>query len=125
MTPSRRRALILALTVSAVSGPALAHHSFGMFDAQKSVTLEGAVKAFEWTNPHVWIEIAVTDSKGATVDWAVEGASAAVLSRQGWSRKAMKPGDKVSILIHPAKDGTAGGSLVSATVNGQPVGTHG
>jgi hypothetical protein len=96
-----------------------------MFDNQKTVTLEGTVKEFQWTNPHTWIQIVVKDPSGKDVEWSVEGGSPNGLSRDGWSRQSLKPGDKATVVIHPLKDGTNGGSLVSATVNGQAVGKRG
>jgi hypothetical protein len=112
--------------VAAVAGatPALAHHSFALFDAQKSIALEGKVKQFQWTNPHTWIQLMVVDAAGKEAEWSIEGSSAISMSREGWSRTALKPGDRVVVVIHPLKDGTRGGSLVSATVNGQTIGSH-
>jgi hypothetical protein len=118
--------MALGLTLaSAGAAPAVAHHSFAMFDNQKTVTLEGTVKAFQWTNPHTWIQIVVKDPSGKDVEWSVVGFSPNGLSRQGWTRQSLKPGDKASVLIHRLRDGTNGGSLVSATVNGQPIGARG
>ena len=111
----------LAAAVLAAA-PASAHHSFAMFDNNKNMTLEGTVKEFQWTNPHSWVQIMVKDASGKDVEWSVEAGSPNGLSRQGWSRHAAKPGDKASIVIHPLKDGTAGGSLVSMEVNGEKVG---
>jgi hypothetical protein len=103
--------------------PAFAHHSFAMFDQTKSMTLEGTVKEFQWTNPHSWVQLMVNDpATGKEVEWSIEGTSPNALARQGWKRTSLKAGDKASIVIHPLKDGTTGGSLVSATVNGVPVG---
>jgi len=117
---------ILAATalVAAGSTPALAHHSFALFDAQKSMTLEGRVKQFQWTNPHTWIQLMVVDAAGKEAEWSIEASSAITMSRQGWTRVALKPGDHVTVVIHPLKDGTRGGSLVSAEVNGQPIGSR-
>jgi hypothetical protein len=109
----------------ACASSAFAHHSFALFDAQKSMTLEGEVRQFQWTNPHTWIQLVVVDQAGKNVEWSIEGGSAATMSRQGWSRMALKPGDRVTVVIHPLKDGTRGGSLISATLNGQTIGSHG
>jgi hypothetical protein len=128
MTRSSWRPALLALALAfatAPAAPALAHHSFAMFDSQKNVTLEGTVKEFQWTNPHTWIQIIVKDANGKDVEWSVEGGSPNGLARQGWSRLSLKPGDKASIVIHPLKDGTNGGSLVSASIKGQLIGTRG
>jgi hypothetical protein len=96
-----------------------------MFDARRTLTLEGSVKELQWTNPHVWVQLIVVDASGKKAEWSVEGPSANTLGRQGWTRQTMKPGDKAVIVVHPLKDGSNGGSLVSATVNGQPVGSQG
>ncbi|MGZ3274516.1 MAG: DUF6152 family protein [Caulobacteraceae bacterium] len=126
MTPRARFAVgAAAALATAAANPAAAHHSFALFDAQKSMTLEGQVKEFQWTNPHTWIQLVVVDASGKEVEWSIEGSSAAQMARQGWSRAALKPGDHAFVVIHPLKDGTRGGSLVSVTVNGQAIGAHG
>jgi hypothetical protein len=61
------------------AAPVFAHHSFAMFDAQKTVTLEGTIKAFEWTNPHGWVQLVVRDSAtGKDVEWSTGGHLAAI-----------------------------------------------
>jgi len=109
----------------AVAGQADAHHAFAMFDTSREVVLDGVVRDFQWTNPHTWIEIAVRDPAGKETDWAIEGASPNSLARFGWKRTSIRAGDHVEAVIHPAKNGTIGGSLVKATVNGQVVGAQG
>ena len=100
----------LALILSAAAAPpALAHHSFAMFDQSKQVTLKGTVKDFQWTNPHAWIEVEIQNAQGAPEVWGVELNSPNNLIRQGWKRTVMKPGDKVTVIINPLKDGTKGG----------------
>ena len=110
--------LILALGSSA----ALAHHSFAMFDNSKSVTIEGTVKEFQWTNPHSWVQLMVKDAAGKETEWSIEGGSPNGLSRQGWKRTAIKAGDKAKVIIHPMKDGAPGGSLVEISIDGVKVG---
>ncbi len=88
---------------------ALAHHSFAMFDQSRQVTLKGAVKEFQWTNPHAWIEVEILNAQGAPEVWGVELNSPNNLIRQGWKRNVMKPGDKVTVIINPLKDGSKGG----------------
>ena len=117
--------LIVTLTVAgaALSAPAVAHHSFAMFDNKQEMTLDGTVKEFQWTNPHSWVQLVAKDPKtGKDIEWSIEAGSPNGLARQGWSRHSAKPGDKAQIVIHPLKDGSAGGSLVSLTVNGAKVG---
>ena len=113
---------VAALSLALLAGPAFAHHSFAMFDNNKNMTLEGTVKEFQWTNPHSWVQVMVKDASGKEVEWSVEAGSPNGLSRQGWSRHSAKAGDKISVVVHPLKDGTAGGSLVSMAINGEKVG---
>lgn len=88
--------------------PALAHHSFAMFDQSKQMTLEGTVHEFQWTNPHSFIELDV--AKGGKVQrWAIELNSPNNLTRQGWRRTSLKAGEKISVRIAPLRDGHPGG----------------
>jgi hypothetical protein len=113
------------LTVACLSGqPAGAHHSYAMFDMEKSITLEGTIKEVQWTNPHIWVQIMVKDPSGKEVEWSIEGASPNMLSRAGWTRKAVQAGDQATLVVFPVKVGAANGhsgSLSSATVNGKKV----
>src|SRR5258705_9719026 len=114
------KALSLAtIAVAVFIVPASAHHSFAMFDAAKEVTLKGTVKEFEWTNPHSWLRVTVTDEKtGKPVLWALELSSPARLTTMGMHRDSVKAGDQVSVTFHPMKDGTRGGQFVSAVLPG-------
>jgi hypothetical protein len=107
----RIHAVTLALAL-VLSAPGHAHHSFGMFDNTKEVWLEGSIREFQWTNPHAWIQVVVTDAAGADVEWSLEGGSPNILSRNGWKRTVLQPGDKVRILIYPLKSGEPGGSFL-------------
>ena len=98
------------------AGPALAHHSFAMFDGDKVLTLEGTVKEFQWTNPHTWTQLQVKNDQGVVEEWSIEGGSLNALARQGWKRTSLKPGDKITMKIHPLKSGEKGGSFMAATL---------
>ena len=115
------------VTVAAISAPAFAHHSFAMFDADKTVTMTGTVKEFEWTNPHSWLRIMVQDqATGKPVQWALELGSPVQQQRVGWKPDSVKPGDTVTVTIHPLKDGSRGGGVLSATLpNGSTLGNGG
>jgi hypothetical protein len=104
----------IAFTLSAI--PALAHHSFAMFDAEKKVTLDGTVKEFQWTNPHSWILLTVSDAQGKAEQWAIEMGGPSGLARQGWVPKTLTPGMKVQAVIHPLRDGTPGGQFMAVTL---------
>ena len=122
---TRRLAILAAAGLALTASPALAHHSFAMFDRERTVTLVGSVKEFQWTNPHSWIQIEAPDDKGVVKEWSIESNSTGTLSRQGWRPGSFKPGDKVTVKIFPMKDGSAGGSFVGALLaNGQTLGTY-
>jgi hypothetical protein len=109
-------AAVLAVTATAFCATsALAHHSFAMFDAAKDVSIEGTVADFSWTNPHVWIDVMVTDAQGKAQKWGLESQSVGILFRQGWGPDSVKPGDKIKAELHPMKDGTPGGQLMKLT----------
>jgi hypothetical protein len=109
------RLMAVALVALASAAPALAHHSFAMFDQTKIVTLEGAVHEFQWTNPHAWIELDVA-SGAKTTRWAIELNSPNNLTRQGWRRTALKPGDRVKVRINPLRDGKPGGLFLDVVL---------
>jgi len=107
--------------------PAMAHHSFAMFDALKIVQLEGTVKEFQWTNPHAWILLNVNNEQGQTAQWAIEMGGPTNLARQGWLPKTLTPGMPVKLHIHPLRDGKNGGQFLAVTfqdgkVLGNPAG---
>jgi hypothetical protein len=99
------------------AGPALAHHSFAMFDHVNRITVTGTVTDFQWTNPHVFIEMDVPDASGTAKHYTVECASPNVLTRVGWKFNLIKRGDKISALINPLKNGAPGGMLETVTLS--------
>lgn len=97
--------------------PLLAHHSFAMFDTAKRLTMSGTVTAFEWTNPHAYIEIDVPDEKGGAVKhWSVELGSPSILMQAGWKFTDIKVGDKITVVLSPLRSGEAGGLLAQVTL---------
>jgi len=105
------RFTMIAIALWMVFGLAFAHHSFAMFDMSKTLTLAGTVTNFEWTNPHTWLWLQVPDGKGGAQLWGLEGQAPGELTRHGWSRHSVTVGDKISVQIHPLKDGELGGSF--------------
>ena len=114
----RFKALIIAAVATLAFGvPASAHHSFAMFDNEKSMTVQGQVKEFEWINPHSWLQVMVMDQNtGKPMLWVFELSSPARLATLGMHSNSLKPGDTVSVNFHPLKDGTRGGQFVQATL---------
>jgi Family of unknown function (DUF6152) len=105
-------AVALVLSCSA----AVAHHSFAMFDLGKDVTVDAVIKEVQFTNPHVWLQIMVADAKGVATEWSIESGAPGMMLRNGWKPSTLKPGDKVKLTMHPLKNGSSGGSLVSVVV---------
>jgi hypothetical protein len=108
--------IMLAAMVSTGS-PAVAHHSFAMYEPTKTLTFKGTVKSFQWTNPHVvlWVLVQPEDG-GAVQEWSLETTSPGVLTRNGWTRQSLKAGDRVSVTFSPLRDGSRGGGLNSVTL---------
>ncbi len=116
---------LVGLAAALAAAPAFAHHSFAMFDNQKTITLEGTVTEFAWENPHSWVRVMGRDRDQPTtapVVWNLEAGGVFILKRQGWTRNSIKPGDKAVVTVHPLHNGDPGGSLIKITVNGTPVG---
>jgi hypothetical protein len=113
------RAAILnfSIAIAMASGATIAaHHSFAPFNMQAEKTIAGTVKQFDWTNPHTWLWVEVPNDQKSTDTWAIEGMSPNFLGRRGWSKSSLKPGDKVTLIIRPLRDGSKGGMFVRATM---------
>jgi hypothetical protein len=110
---------VLALCgLAAAAYPVAAHHSTTMFQHDKQVTINGTVKEVHWTNPHVAIYVDAVNAPGEpTTLWLLEMTSPGNLVRAGgWTRSSIKPGDKVTVLLSPLRDGKKGGALRRITV---------
>jgi hypothetical protein len=104
--------IFAVLCLAFVAAPAQAHHSGAMFDGGKTATLDGTVVKFEWVNPHASIEVLTMDAAGQQAHWTVECSAVNIIARKGWRKETLHPGDKVSIIVHPMRDGTLGGQLM-------------
>jgi hypothetical protein len=96
-----------------MAAPALAHHSFAMFDQSKVLHLSGTVKEFEFVNPHAWLHVSIASDKGDMATWSFEGGSPSQLVRLGWSKDDFRVGVPVEVGYRPMKDGSRGGQLMS------------
>ena len=108
------RVVLAVLTLTAVQPALLGHHSAAMFDNTKVMEISGTIKEFQWTNPHVWIQVNVQTSSGAKKEWSIEGGGPNTLSRQGWRPTSFKAGETVSFRINPMRDGTHAGLFIGA-----------
>jgi hypothetical protein len=82
-----------------------AHHGTAEYDNTKTISLQGTVTALQYLNPHALILFTVKDDKGQAADWTAELQSPNLLSRRGWSRNTLKPGDQIIVTGHPVKNG--------------------
>ena len=103
-------------TALGLSSSAWAHHSAAMFDATKTDTLVGTVTQYQFENPHAWIYMTVVNPSGVQKKFSIEMTSPNLLQRAGWRPATLKPGDRVTVKIHPLRDGSDGGSFVEITL---------
>jgi hydrogenase maturation factor len=103
---NKNRLTLLALFVFLFVCPAFAHHGTAVYDMQHETTVEGVVKEFQWTSPHSWLYITVTAANGEVAEWGGETGAPGTLARRGWTSHTVKPGDKVKMTGHAAKDGS-------------------
>jgi len=121
-----RLPLLILIALYFIASGAHAHHSFAMFDKNKNVELVGTVTRFEWTNPHSYIVISVTES-GKTQEYTIETGAPGSLIRldDRWRSDIIKPGDSVKVVMNPLKSGQPGGALVDLiTPEGHVLGQH-
>jgi hypothetical protein len=120
MKQSKSPGLWAACSVLATSA-ALAHHSNAMFDDTKDLEVAGTVHEYQWTNPHVFIELMV-DSADGPKKFIIESPTPGVLRAHGWKFNSLKPGDKVVAHVRPLRVGNSGGYLVTLAKDGVPIG---
>jgi hypothetical protein len=103
----KSRILTAAIALGLIVGvtPSFAHHSTAMYNMASPTTVTGVVKRFEWTNPHAFIYLEVTDEKGKKAEWAIEMMSLNHLKSYGWLHDTVKPGDVISCTGGAAKSG--------------------
>lgn len=120
--------LVFALSIALPSAPNVyAHHGTAGYDMDKVITLSGTVTAFEWFNPHVVIQMDVKADNGELQHWLLELAAPIHMTRIGWSKNSMKPGDQIVADTHPAKNGAPVGTtgvqynVLKVVINGVPL----
>jgi hypothetical protein len=117
-------ALITGGALVALYDTAAAHHSFAMFDQKNPIELQGVVKEFKYSAPHVFIFLEARNADGSNATWSLEGNSPSALRRDGWTSKTLNPGDELRITIDPLRSGAPGGAFVTRGVkfkDGSPV----
>ncbi len=115
-----RRSVALLLGAALVAAPpAVAHHSYAIYDNDKTLTLAATVEAFRWENPHTVLELAaVTDGGEGQTRWTIESSSPGILRRFGWTGHSVGRGDRVLVEYSPMRDGSHAGRLHTLTLVG-------
>ena len=111
------RCLIFVAMIALLAMPAAAHHSLAPYAMAQLKTVEGTVKSWDWSNPHVRLNLIAPDGKGGASVWEFESSSPGRLTSSGFVKDAMAPGDRVSVAYNPRRDGTPGGFLIAVTTS--------
>jgi hypothetical protein len=116
-----RTSLLTGALLSAICSPAAAHHSHAMFDSTREVTIKGNVASFVFTNPHAYLYVDVMEANGQTVKYWIEMTNIPNMIRSGIRATTFKPGDAVTVVLHPLTDGRQGGFYKTVTAaDGKP-----
>ncbi len=129
----RRTPALLVVTFALLAATvARAHHSFAMYDNEHQIKLKGTVTNFQWTNPHVYIDLEAVDvnsDKKEKKSWVIECANPGILNRVGWKFNMVKTGDELTVIAAPMRSGEPGALLKEITLpdgrvfnNGAPAG---
>jgi hypothetical protein len=114
---SPRIAFLAATLMLGLGGMAAAHHSNAAYDLDHPQTMEGTVKTVNWTNPHITFVIEADAKQGEPApSWVFEVSSPGVLTRSGWTKRSLQPGDHAIFHYAPLRDGTPGGFLMKVTL---------
>ena len=98
-------AVIGALSYLGLAAGASAHHSFAPFEEELQIVLEGTVTSFQWTNPHIYIELDAVDGRGEVRNWLIECANTTILNRVGWKWNMIREGDEIAVIVAPLRNG--------------------
>ncbi len=104
--------IAIILTVA----PAFAHHAQAIYDFTKISTYQVTVKEFEWINPHSWLNVMIVEKDGKAYEYALELGSLVQIRAGGWAPDSVKPGDKITVVVAPMKDGSRSGAIRTAVL---------
>lgn len=112
---ARNLAVLAALVAGVVALPARAHHEVGGYELDRPVVVDGVVREFVWANPHVMLYLEVPKAGTGSEVWALEAGSVQALERSGWTRRALRRGDRVKVLLAPKRDARRAGRILRVT----------
>jgi hypothetical protein len=100
----------------AIAAPAMAHHSFAVFDHTRTLTIRGTVTKFQWTNPHGFLEVDIPQADGTIRHFSIELTSINMMQRVGWRSNMIKSGDKITAIVAPLLSGDPVGLGLEVTL---------
>ena len=103
--------LLASAVVLMTTNVAQAHHSFAMFDNKTFVTKTGTIVRWAFNNPHTWLYLNIKNADGSETLWSFEGAGVTGLIQRGVTGNTIKPGDTVTFMYCPLRDGRPGGAI--------------
>ena len=110
----------LGVGVSILSLPLLAHHGNAAYDTGKNTTIKGTITQWIWANPHIILQLDVTDDRGQVVQWTAESENPSSMVHYGWTKQSLKPGDQVTVTVIQVKNGRPVGRILEVVLpNGQ------
>jgi hypothetical protein len=119
---------VLALAVGLLSTlePLFAHHGTAVFDTDKTLSLKGSVTEWDWSNPHCLLQFDVKNENGQSVHWIAETQNPANMVYEGWGKASFKPGDEVTVILMPTKNGLPYGRIKQVVLpNGKTLNASG
>lgn len=120
MRNGQLNALLVAVCLLAISAQLSAHHGAAGYNMDKELVMKGTVTDWLWANPHCFLKYDTTDDAGTLSHWAVEVSNPTDMTKRGWSKRSLKPGDEVTVTVRPAKNGAPVGQLLKVVLpNGQ------
>jgi hypothetical protein len=111
MKSKLRKFSCMCAVFSALAAAAYAHHGSSAYDFTKLITSKATVTELVWRNPHCILKFDARDEKGAVTSWTIEMFNPLWMTRAGWTRDTLKPGDEIEVTFHPAKNGTGNGYI--------------
>jgi Family of unknown function (DUF6152) len=113
-------AVVAALCSLAACIPLWSHHGFAAYDESKQLVMKATVTEWLWANPHCFLRFDAADDKGQIIHWAAEVSNPIDMTRRGWTKRTLNPGDQITVTIRPAKNGAPIGQLLKVEFpNGQ------
>jgi hypothetical protein len=104
-------ALTMLAGLSMVPSPGFSHHGSSAYDFTQLITSKATVTTLVWGNPHCILKFAIKDEKGVVTPWSLEMYNPLWMTRAGWTRDTLKPGDEILVTFHPAKNGSGNGYI--------------